>query len=172
MTTPAVPILIGGLFAWSIYRRVRRNIGRQPLRPARIIVSLVVLSLVSMLLVVGSLPFPKMLLAMGGGALLGGALGFVGLRLTKFETTDQGHFFTPDMRIGIAISLLLVGRLAYRWWMVSQATGGGDPATTPMQPQLFQSPLTYFILGLTIGYYLVYRIGLFVHLHDKKQWQQ
>ena len=57
-------------------------------------------------------------------------------------------------------------------FVVRQATAGGDPATTPMQPQLFQSPLTYFILGLTIGYYLVYRIGLFVHLHDKKQWQQ
>jgi hypothetical protein len=172
MTTPAVPILIGGLFAWSIYRRVRRNIGRQPLRPTRIIVSLVILSLVSVLLVVGSVAFPKMLLAMGGGMLLGAALGFLGLRLTTFETTDTGHFYTPDTRIGIAISLLLVGRLAYRWWMVSQATAGGDPAATPMQPQLFQSPLTYFILGLTIGYYLVYRIGLFVHLHDKKQWQQ
>jgi hypothetical protein len=31
-----------------------------------------------------------------------------------------------------------------------------------------QSPLTFLIIGLTFGYYLVYYIGLFAHTHDKK----
>jgi hypothetical protein len=30
------------------------------------------------------------------------------------------------------------------------------------------SPLTFLIVGLTAGYYIVYYIGLFVHTHDKK----
>jgi hypothetical protein len=103
---------------------------------------------------------------MGGGIVLGGILGMVGLRLTKFETTDQGHFYTPNTHIGIALSVLLVGRMLYRLWVI------GDMTEASHQPQLFQSPLTYFIFGLTIGYYLVYRIGLFVHTHDKKQLPQ
>jgi NhaP-type Na+/H+ or K+/H+ antiporter len=109
-----------------------------------------------------SLPFPKMLLGMGGGILLGALLGFVGLRLTRFETTEQGHFYTPNTHIGVALSLLFVGRMLYRIWLV----GGAVPA--PGQPQLFQSPLTLFIFGLIAGYYLVYYIGLFVHTHERK----
>jgi len=154
--------------AWGIYRRVRRNIGRQPLRPNRIIISLVMLTLVTILVLAGALQFPKLLLGVGGGILLGGVLGFVGLRLTKFETTDQGHFYVPNMYIGLALSLLLVGRMLYRL----PVTHAAMTASASGQPQLFQSPLTYFILGLTIGYYLVYRTGLFVHLHDKKQLPQ
>ena len=168
MTMPMGTLVFGGLIAWGIYRRVRRNIGRQPLRPNRIIISLVILTLVTILVLAGALQFPKLLLGVGGGILLGGALGFAGLRLTKFETTDQGHFFVPNMYIGLALSLLLVGRVLYRLYMFHDAM----TASYSGQPQLFQSPLTYFILGLTIGYYFVYRIGLFVHLHDKKQLPQ
>jgi len=168
MTLPMGTLVFGGLIAWGIYRRVRRNIGRQPLRPNRIIVSLVVLSLVTILVLVGALAFPKLLTGVAVGIVLGGLLGFVGLRLTKFETTDQGHFFVPNMYIGLTLSLLLVGRVLYRLYLVHDAMT--DSAA--FKPQLFQSPLTYFILGLTVGYYFVYRIGLFVHLHDKKQLPQ
>ena len=49
MAAPVIPIVFGGLFIWSIYRRVRRNIGRQKLRPRRIIVSIVIFSVVSVL---------------------------------------------------------------------------------------------------------------------------
>lgn len=161
MAAPVAPILIGGLFAWSLYRRVRRNIGRQRLRPRRSIVSLVILSAVSLLLFSASLHDTRLLLGIGGGMLLGVLLGFFGLRLTQFETTAEGHFYTPDTRIGVALSLLFVGRLIYRFWVLREA------ATAPVQPQAFQSPLTFFIFGLIAGYYLVYYAGLFVHSRDK-----
>jgi hypothetical protein len=164
MAATATPILLG-LMAWGVYRRVRRNIGQQPLRPVRIIVSLVILSLVTALLVLVSLPFQKMLLAMAGGIALGAPLGFIGLRLTQFETNERGHFYTPNTKIGIALSVLLAGRMLYRWWVFEN----GTLAMTSGHPQFFQSPLTFFIFGLTLGYYFVYRIGLFVHTHDKKQ---
>jgi hypothetical protein len=164
MTTPTTTVLFGGLIAWGIYRRIRRNIGRQPLRRARIIYSLVIFTLVILLVFAVSLQSTNMLLGIGGGILLGAGLGFLGLRLTKFETTDEGHFYTPNTHIGVALSVLLVGRMIYRMWVL----GNVDMTKASSQPQLFQSPLTYFILGLTLGYYLVYWIGLFVHLHDKK----
>jgi hypothetical protein len=163
MSSPStIPLLFAGLIAWSIYRRVRRNIGRQKLRPRRITISIVILSVVSVLLFSLALPYPQLLLGISGGLLLGVPLGFVGLRLTRFETTDEGHFYTPNTQIGIALSLLFIGRLAYRFWAVRNV------ADAPNSPPPFQSPLTYFIFGLIAGYYIVYYLGLFVHTRDKK----
>jgi hypothetical protein len=159
---PVVPILFGGLIAWSIYRRVRRNIGRQPLRLRRIVTSIVIFSIVGVLFLVMSLTQINLLLGIGGGLVLGVALGFLGLRLTKFETTEAGHFYTPNTPIGIALSTLFIGRLLYRFWVLRNT----DFSTG--HPPPFQSPLTLFIFGLLVGYYLVFYIGLFIHTHDKK----
>jgi MFS family permease len=162
MAAPVIPIVFGGLIAWSIYRRIRRNIGRQKLRPRRIIVSLIIFSAVSLVLLFLSLSLPKLMLGIGGGLLLGAGLGFLGLKLTKFETTGEGHFYTPNTQIGIALSILFVGRMLYRFWVLN------DAMNAHRQPQPFQSALTFLVFGLIAGYYIVYYIGLFVHAHDKK----
>lgn len=159
-------LLFGGLFAWIIYRRVRRNIGKQRLRPVRSIIRLVILCLASLAIIaVGIIINVKILAGFGGGLVPGLLLGFVGLKLTKFETTAEGHFFIPDTRIGIALSLLLTGRLIYRMSVLHNATleTGHPPAG--------QSPLTYLIVGLTCGYYIVYSIGLLIHAHEKMKEQ-
>jgi hypothetical protein len=154
-------ILIIGIFAWSIYRRVRRNIGRQPLHPGRAKRSIVIFSFVSSVIVYTSLQNANLLLGFGGGIALGALLGFAGLKLTRFETTDAGHFYTPNTHIGVALSVLFVGRVAYKLI----AAGDAAPAQNPATP--FQSPLTLFILGLTVGYCLVYQTGILIHNHDK-----
>jgi membrane protein CcdC involved in cytochrome C biogenesis len=161
-SAPIAPFLIGGLVAWGIYRRVRRNIGRQPLRPRRIAISIVIFSVVSVLFIFGSLQNLHLLLGIVVGLLCGVLLGFVGLRLTKFETTNQGHFYTPNTHIGVALSALFIGRILYRFWVLR------DSVNATGHPPPFQSPLTFFIFGLIAGYYIVYYIGLFVHTHDKK----
>jgi hypothetical protein len=163
MTAPVVPILFGGLIAWSIYRRVRRNIGRQKLNPNRAIRSIVIISIFSVGLIGLSIAMKNMslLLGIGGGLLPGAILGFIGLRLTRFETTGEGRFYTPNAHIGVALSILLIGRMAYRFWVVGGITPGSG------HPPPMQSPLTYFIIGLTFGYYIVYQSGLFIHSRSK-----
>ena len=44
----------------------------------------------------------------------------------------------------------------------------GGFSTMSNHPPPMQSPLTFFIIGLTFGYYLAYYTGLFVHTRDKK----
>jgi MFS family permease len=154
-------VVVGALLAWRIYRRIRRNIGRQKLRPRRIITSLVLFGVISFFIIFAGLQYPLVLAGYAGGILGGAALGFVGLKLTQFETTEEGHFYTPDTRIGVAISLLLTGRIIYRFAVLSTAS------IAPNHPPPMQSPLTFLIIGLTAGYYIVYYIGLFVHTHDK-----
>jgi hypothetical protein len=39
--------------------------------------------------------------------------------------------------------------------------------TVPNHLPPAQSPLTFFIIGLTFGYYIVYQTGLFIHSRDK-----
>jgi hypothetical protein len=163
VAAPVIPVVIGGLFAWRIYRRLRRNIGRQPLRPRRIISSIVIFSVLSVMFAIAGLEFPKILIGLGGGLLIGALLGLLGLRLTKFETTDEGHFYTPNTHIGVGLTVLFVGRMIYHFWFFNDETTASPQGSSP-----FQSPLTLFFFGLIAGYYLVYYVGLFIHTHDKK----
>lgn len=156
-------VVFGALIAWSIYRRTRRSIGRQKLRPGRVITRLVLLGIGVCFILLAGLLNPFVLLGFGAGIAGGVALGLVGLRLTKFETTVEGHFYTPDTRLGVAVSLLLTGRIIYRFAVLHDTNG----AVAAGHPPPMGSPLTFFIAGLTIGYYIVYSIGLFVHTHDK-----
>ncbi len=163
--TPSTPVFGAflGLIAWRMYKRIRRNIGRQPLRPGRALTSIIIFSVFSVGIVFLSLYLhqPHLLLGIGGGLLLGVLLGWVGLRLTRFETTAEGHFYIPNTPIGVALSLLLVGRLAYRFMIIR------DAALAPDHPPPMQSSLTFFIFGLMAGYYIVYQTGLYIHSRDK-----
>jgi hypothetical protein len=155
-------VVFGAYIAWRVYRRMKLNIGRQPLRPRRIIFRLVMICLACLFIPVVLHQYPLALAGFGGGLLCGALLGFVGLRLTKFETTEQGHFYIPDTRMGVGISLLLTGRIIYRLIVPPNFT------LIPGHPPPQFSPLTFFLAGITLGYFLVYLIGLVVHTHDKK----
>lgn len=153
--------MVATLLAWSFYRRVRRNIGRQKLQSRRIIFRMLILGLASCFILAGAYSLPLAALGFAGGALAGALLSLLGLRHTKFDTTPEGHFYTPNTYIGLALSFLLLGRIAYRMLMWSSPSGLAG------QPDLFHSPLTLVLVGVTVGYYLGYYTGLFVHTHDK-----
>ena len=149
-------ILVVALVVWRLYARIRRVIGRQRLTKARPWITVIVFPLILVLLLTGSLLHPMTAVAVLGGAVVGIALGLLGTRLTKFEATAAGLFYTPNAHLGIGLSLLLVLRLGYRFVML-QVNGGSFDAQSM---QLGSSPLTMAIFGTLAGYYVTYAIGL------------
>ena len=149
-------LLVVALVVWRVYSRIRRVIGRQRLSTVRPWITVVVFPLVAALVLATSIVHPLTGVALLGGAAVGIGLGVLGTRLTRFEATPAGLFYTPNAHLGIGLSLLLGLRLGYRF-VTLQINGG------PFDPQAMQlgaSPLTMAIFGTLAGYYVTYAIGL------------
>jgi hypothetical protein len=167
-----VPALLIPLIGWRLYRRFKSNIGRQELRPTRMTVRIVILTLIGALFVWGVTlhPTSAALSATLGGLALGAAIGMVGLRLTKFDFSPTGNYYTPNTYLGASLSALLVARIIYRFFIVGTAAqmsyqqGGGDPFAA-----YSSSPLTLLILMLTVGYYIAYNAGLLLKARSHSQ---
>ena len=157
------------LLAWIIWRRISRSFGRQPIQRKRMIFRVVVFSIIGAALALSG--FHKLELAEGlfGGMVIGGAIGLVGLRLTRFEIDPvRGDCYIPNVWIGALLSVLLLGRLAWRLmviWpqfqhgsMAAQAVGNGGQSIG-----YASSPLTMLVIGLLVGYYVAYYSGVLIH---------
>jgi hypothetical protein len=154
-----IPALLVPWFAWRIYRRFHRNVGRQPLHSGRLVTGIVTFGLIGGLLLAFSFQSPRLLEGIGGGLVLGGLLALVGLHLTHFEINQGGpHFYTPNTYIGVALSLLLAARVLYRIGVLYFS----DPAAMSSAPAFMQSPLTLLMIGLTAGYYIAYNAGVLI----------
>jgi hypothetical protein len=164
MTVPFDKILltvgIGALVAWRLYARIRRVIGRQRLSTLRPWLTVTLFPLLAVLVLLGSMADPvagsRVAAGLAAGIAVGVALGLYGTRLTKFEATPAGLFYTPNAHLGIALSLLLVLRIGYRIltiWLSGQALDA-------QSLQMHTSPLTLALFGTLAGYYVTYAIGL------------
>jgi hypothetical protein len=152
-----LPLIVSPFVAWRVYLRTKYNIGRQPLKTGRVVRRIVAFAAISVGYAALTAQFPRVLLGLGGGLLIGALVAIcAGLPLTAFETTAEGRFYKPHAGIGVSLSVVLVGRILYRAYMLHSAT------TDYLQnyPGRFQSPLTSFLLGLTTGYYLAYYSGV------------
>ena len=151
------PYLATAGIGWLYYRRIRRSFGRQSWQPKRTIARLVLVSLVAASLVCAAVFLPHVGAGIGIGAVAGGALGVFALKHTHAQAVDGQRFYTPNPWIGGGLSLLLLGRLAWRW---SQGALIGDGAQVVQQA----SPLTLGIAATLIAYSLVYTSGLLLRM--------
>jgi hypothetical protein len=152
-----LPLVVAALICWRVYYRVRRLVGRQPVRRTRLALTLFFFPLAVLLLAFSGLSDPERIAGLALGLVGGVLLAWLGLRMTRFESTPEGHFFTPNAKIGIALSVLFIGRLIYRFGFVFASTGRVDPTT--MQ-SFGSSALTLGIFGLLAGYYTAYALGV------------
>ena len=158
ISLPALlPALIAALIGWRLYRRVRRLIGRQPVRKTRLVLTTIFFPLLVALLALTGLRDPLLPAGLTAGVVIGIGLAWYGLRTTVFEATEAGLFYTPNRALGIGLSVLFVGRIVYRFGAIYLMTGGLDPNT--MQ-SFGKSPLTLLIFGVLAGYYSAYALGV------------
>lgn len=153
-----VTIAIIALIVWRMHSRMRRMIGRQRLSRVRPWITLVIFPLLVAMLAYAALqqPLQNLLRYLAAGMVVGIGLGVLGLRLTRFESTTEGRFYTPSAHLGVALSALLVCRIAWRF------AGGGfpDPGAGSATPGASLTPLTLLLIGTLAGYYTTYAVGL------------
>jgi hypothetical protein len=158
LNTPSlVVVALVPLIAWRIYKRVRRNIGRQKSRLWRhwagTVLCPLLLAMFALAASRSTTAEVALLLGIAGGI----AAGVAGLKLTRFEGAASGWFYTPNPYLGIGLSLLLIGRVVYRFYEIY---GDGGMPHAQRSDELARSPLTLFILGLVFAYYAAYSFGL------------
>jgi len=164
------PFLFAALIVFALYRRLRRSFGRQPLRPARMILRIVLITVAGCALLPMALLSARYLWAEIAGAALGMGLGSWGAERTRFVAFGGRLHYVPHTYTGIAVSLLFVGRLAFRAVQVyarvqapHAADAGGayvtdapDPSLAFAPASMVRSPLTVGIFFVLAGYYLWY----------------
>lgn len=143
--------------AFGVYRRVRRNIGRQTLTASRQYVRMALISVLCLAITFLRPLQPLGVAYIASGIIVGAAIGWFALRHTEFQITAEGYFYTPHLYIGLAVTALFVGRILYRMLLVYDAM---DHAASGAMPAPDSNPLTLGILFLTASYYIVYCTGL------------
>jgi hypothetical protein len=166
------------VLAWLVWRRVRRQFGRQPIQRKRMIFRIVLFSVIGAALALSGLQRIELAEGLAGGVLIGAALGLLGLRLTRFEADPvKGDCYVPNPWIGALLTVLLLGRLGWRlmvvWPQMQHApVAVGQIDAYPMQPMGGAlTPLTMLVIGLLVGYYIAYFSGLLIH-HRRFQQSQ
>lgn len=151
--TTIVAAVAAPFILWRVYARIRRLMTRQRSHLWRHRVAVGLFPLVVIGLAVAALASPLTLAALAAGVAAGAALAVVGLRKTGFERVGDEYYFTPHAGIGIAVSLVFIARMGYRFYEISVM---GPQAN----PDLGHSPLTLLAFGVLAGYYTVYAAGL------------
>lgn len=165
-------LIMAAVVGLVLFRRVRRQFGRQRIRRKAMTIRVVFLVLVVVLLSLTGLQDLRLAEGLLAGVLGGVALGLLGLRLTQFVTDpDKGDCYVPNAWIGALLTALLLGRLAYRFLveMPEIERAAAHPGATP--GAVVYHPLTLLVVGLLMGYYLSYYAGLLVH-HRRYQASQ
>jgi hypothetical protein len=154
--------LIAAFAVWIIYRRFRRNFGRQLLRPARMWLRVGILTALGCSLLPLALKSAAFLSAELAGLCVGVALGVWGAKRTRYQMIEGQLHYAPHTYTGVAVSLLFLGRLVYRfveWYSLGHAPGAAEstePASNFAPPMMVQSPFTVALFFVLIGYYVCY----------------
>ena len=153
-----VSILLAAFIIWRFYSRIRRMVVRQKLSKVRPWITVCVFPILLILFAAISLSHAVDMASLLGGAAVGIGLGLYGTRLTKFENTPEGMYYTPSAHLGIALSALLIARVGYRYFQMSSSDSWPpQPAVGPGNPG---SWITLLIFGMMAGYYVTYAVGL------------
>lgn len=155
---------IVAVLAFAVWRRVSRSFGRQRIRRKAMIFRIAVFGFASVMAALTGFHKLSLLEGLVGGLLIGALIGVVGLRLTRFETDPvKGDCYVPNPWIGSLLTVLFLGRLAWRFMVVAPMMHQATQNDMSPFAGYTSSPLTTLIAGLLFGYYIAYYWGLLIH---------
>jgi hypothetical protein len=88
------------------------------------------------------------------GVAAGGALGVLGLLLTRWEHEQGALHYTPNRRLVLAITLVVAARVAYGFWRAAHGWYSGE------EQWIRGAGGTLAAGGLVLGYSFVYSLGV------------
>jgi integral membrane sensor domain MASE1 len=154
LTTLALILLVPFL-VWRVYQRLKSQMLRQRSIMSRHYTGLLVFGAMLVVPATELGDRPLSLAALAAGAIAGIGLGTYGLRRTRFEDTPEGYFFTPPMRMGVLVGMLLVARVIYLGIEIYMNQGSSQP-----NPRFSDSPATMLCLGISAAYFATFSASL------------
>ena len=152
-----------GLVLFIIYRRFRRNFGKQPLNRKRLKFRIGLLTVVGVLLLPAARSSAVLALSIVVGLGIGVALGIWATKHTRFEKHDDKLYYIPHTYAGMVVSALFLGRLIYSFVLRSSVfslafmDGGGlSPGDFGGFSGIYHNPVTRCVFFILIGYYIYY----------------
>jgi hypothetical protein len=107
-------IIIGVLIVFMIYRRIRRNIGWQPLKSRKMTIRITIFLIIGLLFFVAGAMHPISLISDVVGILIGIILAYYSGTMTQFEQREGHWYYRPSTMIGSFVTFLFIGRIIYR----------------------------------------------------------
>lgn len=160
------------LVLFFMYRRVRRNFGRQRLRRGYMVFRMVLLCVVGVLLLVPTLFSTQLAIVTFIGAAIGVGLALWAAKHTRFLNDDGVLYYIPHSYTGMVVTALFLGRIIYRFVVLSQSSFTVATTDTSMGPgdfggfsSIYHSPVTRLVFFILIGYYAYY---YWFVLHESK----
>lgn len=154
-------LIIAALILFSIYRRVRRNIGWQEFREGSLMFRTVFLLVVGLLFVSGAVLHPISLISDILGILIGVALAYYSATVTNFEQREGRLYYRPNTWIGSTVTVIFLARLLYRFY--SLYSSGGFSSYQQGQTNGFQNmsgaignSWTAGLMLIMFAYYVIY----------------
>jgi len=146
-----------------IYRRFRRNFGKQPLRPVRMSIRLVVLGILGFLLMPMALTSTTAALTIAAALAAGIGLGVWAAKHLRFEKHDDKLYYIPHSYVGMIVTALFLGRILYRFIVLypQYSTLAGATSAPPADQSfsaIYHNPVNLGVLFVLIGYYVYYYI--------------
>ncbi len=160
----ALVVLLGGiaLMPLALVQRYRVGTARRAARRWVVTLNLAGLGFSSGIFLAGaaltSIWVPHALRYGLGGLAAGCLLGVAGLLLSRWESTSESLYYTPNRWLVLAITLVVSGRMAYGFFRAWEAWRWGGDSTSWLAASGAADSLA--AAGIVLGYYLAYWAGL------------
>lgn len=158
-------VIIIALILFSIFRRIRRNIGWQQLNQRRLLFRIVLLAVVGMAFFTEGIFHPISLISDITGVLVGSILAFYSASLTSLEKREECLYYRPNIWIGGMVTFIFLARFIYRFYgivMEEKMNGWKKVQTNGIQDFSYAigHSWTAGLILIMFAYYVIYYVIL------------